>query len=161
MRLKYSELLAAKRELVLPLHLKHLIQVGSMLDECLSFLIQCRKQNVGAVLTFNELKQSVERTHGKTVTTNHFRQLLTLSPELYNHSWEKVAGSPAPQLTVEFGPVGEPNTLYSAGYFEKRKQELRSKVIDYSCAAYRDFVAAKFTQAEVAASQILADPVKA
>lgn len=106
MRLKYQELLAAKRELVLPLHMKYLMQAGSMIDDCLSFLIQCRKSNLGAVVTFSELKQSVEKTHAKTVTLSHFRQLLTLCPELYEHQHEKVPGHIGPQVTIEFGPLG-------------------------------------------------------
>lgn len=72
--------------------MKTLMQSGSMIDDCLSFLVQCRKSAVGAVVTFAEVKQSVEKTHAKTVTVNHFKQLLTLCPDLYEHSWEKVAG---------------------------------------------------------------------
>jgi hypothetical protein len=39
MRTKWQELLAAKRELVLPLHMKQLMQAGSMIDDSLSFLL--------------------------------------------------------------------------------------------------------------------------
>ena len=44
------------------------------------------------MITFNEVKSSVEKSHAKTITVVQFKQLLSLSPELYNHSWEKVLG---------------------------------------------------------------------
>jgi hypothetical protein len=33
-------------------------------------MVQCRKSNVGAVVTFNEVKTGVEKSHGKQVTVN-------------------------------------------------------------------------------------------
>lgn len=81
--------------------MKHLMTVASYIDESLSFLQQCRKTGPGAIVTFKEVKESVEKSHAKTINENHFRQILTLCPELYNHSWEKV-GSSIPQLAIDF-----------------------------------------------------------
>ena len=37
---------------------------------------------------FKEVCQHIERVNGRTITVQHLRQLLTLVPDFYDHSWE-------------------------------------------------------------------------
>ena len=109
------------------------------------------------------MKQSIEKTHGKTVTVSHFKQLLTLCPYLYEHSWERVAGQSGPQLTIEFGTMGQPCPPFSAVFFERRKEEIRTKVIEICLLAYKEFVKKNFPNVESLNKvqvEILTDPIK-
>ena len=68
LRLKYSELLKVKRELVLPLHMKQLMEISRFVDESMNFIKRCRKANDGAKVHFSELKTSIEKTFARSVT---------------------------------------------------------------------------------------------
>jgi hypothetical protein len=61
MRYKHSDLLTVTRELILPVHYKHLLELSKYLDNSLIFLKQRRTQ--GGL--FLDIKKSIEQTYGK------------------------------------------------------------------------------------------------
>ena len=70
--------------------MKKLAELARYLDESLNFLIACRHRGENThMLLFSEVKASVERTYARSLTQNHFRQLLSVVPDLYSHDWEK------------------------------------------------------------------------
>jgi len=59
-------LLSVKRELVLPVHYKKIIEITKSLDTSLHFIKQCRQGGSGTQgLMFEDLKASIEKTSGK------------------------------------------------------------------------------------------------
>ena len=73
MREKHEDLLKVKRELVLPVHMKHLIEGCQFIDETLNFIKRCRRSAEGGAITFKEVKTSIEKSYARTVTVSHFR----------------------------------------------------------------------------------------
>jgi len=55
LRLKYSELLKVKREIVLPLHMKQLLESARFIDESMNFLKRCRHKDNSTMLQFSEV----------------------------------------------------------------------------------------------------------
>lgn len=84
MRLKHEDLIKVKRELVLPAHYKALVELQGYLDNSLDFLKRCRGQGGN----FNEIKKSIETTHGKKFEISHFRQILYVAPDFYTYKYE-------------------------------------------------------------------------
>ena len=102
MREKHQDLLKVKRELVLPVHMKQLIEVCQFVDETLNFIKRCRRSVEGGSITFKEVKLSVEKSYARTITLSQFRQLLTVVPEFYSHCWEQSKGPEEHQLVIDF-----------------------------------------------------------
>ena len=73
LREKHSELLKVKRELVLPLHMKQLIEFSQFIDESMNFIKRCRRTNDIGLITFSEVKTSIEKSYGRTITLSQFR----------------------------------------------------------------------------------------
>ena len=73
LREKHSELLKVKRELVLPLHMKQLIEVSQFIDESMNFIKRCRRTNDSGSILFSEIKTSIAKSYGRTVTLSQFR----------------------------------------------------------------------------------------
>mmetsp|Transcript_13978 Transcript_13978/g.18961 ORF Transcript_13978/g.18961 Transcript_13978/m.18961 type:complete len:84 (+) Transcript_13978:1092-1343(+) len=69
----------------MPAHFKVLVDVCSFIDNQLDFMMQARKKTSGL---FNDMVKQIERTHGRSVTLEQFKQLLSVAPEFYEHSWE-------------------------------------------------------------------------
>ncbi len=66
MKAKHGQLLSVKRELVLPVHYKKIIEITKSLDTSLHFIKQCRQGGSGTQgLMFEDLKASIEKTSGK------------------------------------------------------------------------------------------------
>ena len=66
MKAKHGQLLSVKRELVLPVHYKKIIEITKSLDTSLHFIKQCRQGGRGTQgLMFEDLKASIEKTSGK------------------------------------------------------------------------------------------------
>ena len=72
LRQKHSELLKVKRELVLPVHMKQLLEQARYIDESLNFLKRCRHKNEGGIL-FSELKESVAKSYARSISIDVFR----------------------------------------------------------------------------------------
>ena len=66
--------------------MKHPKEVSKYMDNSLAFIKHCRKAQ-GGTITFNEVKSSVEKTYARNLTVGMFRQLLSVVPDLYEHSW--------------------------------------------------------------------------
>jgi len=75
---------------------------------------------------FRELKASVEKTFARSISMRLFRQILTIAPDFYNHSWEKTKGEPA--LAVEFSQ-GSP-IQKNLSFFTDRQEVLRQRLTD-------------------------------
>ncbi len=66
MKAKHGQLVSVKRELVLPVHYKKIIEITKSLDTSLHFIKQCRQGGSGTQgLMFEDLKASIEKTSGK------------------------------------------------------------------------------------------------
>ena len=55
MRFKYSELLKVRKDLVLPVHMKTLMEFQRFIDETLNFIKRCRRQ-MQSVIYFSDIK---------------------------------------------------------------------------------------------------------
>lgn len=53
LRQKHSELLKIKREIVLPLHMKQLMETATFLDESMNFLRRCRHKDATSKMLFS------------------------------------------------------------------------------------------------------------
>ena len=159
MREKHSELLKVKRELVLPLHIKQLIDVSQFIDESMNFIKRCRRSNESGSILFTEIKTSIEKSYGRTVTLAHFRQLLTVVPEFYSHSWEKVTSQKDYQLTIDYGQ--NENSTKKLDFFEKRRKLLKERLIERCIQVYWEVMEqtqiGKDSQVQ---AQIIANPLK-
>ena len=127
-------MLKVKRELVLPIHIKQLIEVSQFIDESLNFIKRCRRKNDFGSISFTEVKTSIEKSYGRTINLSHFRQLLTVVPEFYSHSWEKIAGPKEYQLTIDFGP--NENSTKKLDFFEQRKKLLKERLTERCIQTY-------------------------
>jgi len=58
--MKYQELLTVKRELVLPLHMKHLMDVSKFIDGTMTYYKQCRKREERSHVYFKDVVTSIE-----------------------------------------------------------------------------------------------------
>ena len=101
LRYKNSELLKVTRELVLPLHMKQLLEQAKFIDDSLNFLKRCRHKDESGIL-FSELKASVAKSYHRSITEDNFRQLLTVVPDFYSHNWEKGSSTRHAQLSLDF-----------------------------------------------------------
>ena len=131
---KHSDLISVKRELVLPVHIKQLIDGSQFIDESLNFIKRCRRQNDGGSIVYSEVKASIEKSYGRTINLSHFRQLLTIVPEFYSHSWEKVKGQQGFQLTIDFGQ--NENSTKKLDFFEKRRKVLKERLTERCIQVY-------------------------
>lgn len=73
MRSKHGDLLKIKRELILPHHMKLLIDAARFIDQQLNFSKACKRVSVGDMVPFSELRKSIEISQKRTVQLEHFR----------------------------------------------------------------------------------------
>ena len=106
-----------QRELVLPLHMKLLLEQARFIDESLNFLKRCRHKNENGI-PFSELKESVAKSHSRTLSEDSFRQLLSVVPDHYSHSWVAGSSTKASQLNVDFESGAA--TVKSINFFRQR-----------------------------------------
>ena len=57
-----------KREIVLPLHMKQLLESARFIDESMNFLKRCRHKDTSNMILFSEVQTSVAQTFSRTVT---------------------------------------------------------------------------------------------
>lgn len=139
LRLKHSELLKVKRELVLPLHMKHLLEQARFIDDSLNFLKQCRHKGESNGILFTEVRASVAKSFSRTVTEDNFRQLLTVVPDFYTHEWVKGSSTKPYQLAIDF--ESDTTTFKNLSYFRERQEVLKQRLTDLCVDAYREVMA--------------------
>ena len=93
LRDKHSELLTAHKELVLPVHYKHLRSMASALDTVINLL-----KSRSLPLSFTQIRHSIEQAYHRNFNINILGQILTLIPEFYTHKWVILGNSR--QLTL-------------------------------------------------------------
>lgn len=121
---------------MLPLHIKQLIDASQFIDESMNFIKRCRRVNEVGVITFAEVRTSIEKSYGRTINLTHFRQLLTIVPEFYTHSWEKAPGAREYQLSIDFGQTE--NSTKNLEFFEKRKKLLKDRLVERCIQVYKN-----------------------
>ena len=121
---------------MLPIHFKQLVDTLGYIDESMNFIKRCRRTNEIGNITFAEVKTSIAKTYGRTINLSHFRQLLTVVPEFYTHSWDKVKGQKNYQVTIDF--CDGSNSTKNLDFFEKRKTILREKLTKICVREYKE-----------------------
>jgi len=81
--------------------MKQLLDQARFIDDSLNFLKRCRHKNETAI-PFSELKESIAKSHSRTITEDSFRQLLSVVPDHYSHSWIAGSSSKPNQLSIDF-----------------------------------------------------------
>jgi 3-dehydroquinate synthetase len=82
---KHQDLLSVTRKLVVPAKYKALVDMANHIDMSLNFLKSRRDK--AEFVAFKDVALSVAQTQGKTCQVSHFRQILSLASELYEHKW--------------------------------------------------------------------------
>jgi hypothetical protein len=72
------------------------------LDETLHFFKKCKRTSVNHIY-FSDIKESIEKSYGRRLTLEIFKQIVTLVPDFYEHGWERSSSSRGYQLIIEFG----------------------------------------------------------
>lgn len=85
----------------MPAQYRALKDMAKYIDISLNFL-KSRKMTSGSsaiqtYISFSDVKKSVALTQRKQLTIKHFKQILTIMPDLWNHKWQ---GS---ELMINFG----------------------------------------------------------
>ena len=101
-KIKHLELLKVKREIVLPLHMRKLLEACKFIDDSLNFLQHCRHKEGNSKILFSEVKASVEKSFARSISISIFRQILNLVPDFFSHSWERDRATRDPVLAINF-----------------------------------------------------------
>lgn len=48
-----------------------------------------------------ELKKSIEQTYGRRFDLTSLREILSVAPDFYAYTWQKVSGYSEPQVVIE------------------------------------------------------------
>ena len=135
------------------------MELSKFLDESLNFLKRCRHRDDKENILFTEVKTSVEKSFHRTITIENFRQLLSVVPDFYSHSWEKGNRVRQAQLAINF--ESDCPKVKTFDYFNNRQDVLKQRMTDLCISDYRKAMKSMpvrlLTEEE---SDLIANPLK-
>lgn len=111
----------------MPLKYKVLAMQFSHLDSCINFLKNSRKIES---LQFTDVCDSVKQTFGRDMNINIFRQILSIAPEMYVHTWVNN------KMTI-----GATQDLTVASTLDARLQTVKQRLMEKTVQTFVEFCA--------------------